>query len=157
MVGNIVKILPLQYEKEWARETKKINTAFVFYFPSLTVLVRCTLLNTSNWVLSLFVFMKTAVKAFKYYSRLCVLTLPILWLKGKVTGPTCARRDQRQQSTHTPVQLLVADILHPCLRSLKNDRKQRKRGGKACLTVDKPQRLPLNTVWQTRTKWFTKH
>lgn len=29
---------------------------------------------------------------------------------------------------HTPVQLLVADIPHPCLLSLKTDRKQRKRG-----------------------------
>lgn len=29
--------------------------------------------------------------------------------------------------THTSVRVLVADIPHPCLQSLKNDRKQRKR------------------------------
>lgn len=31
----------------------------------------------------------------------------------------------------------------------------REREEKACLTADKPQRLLLNTVWQTRTKWYT--
>lgn len=30
---------------------------------------------------------------------------------------------------HTPAQMPVADIPHPCLLSLKTDRKQRKRGG----------------------------
>lgn len=31
----------------------------------------------------------------------------------------------------------------------------RGREEKDCLTADKPQRLLLNTVWQTRTNWYT--
>lgn len=44
------------------------------------------------------------------------------WQLLHVPGETSIRR------RHTPVQLLVADIPHPCLLSLKTDRKQRKRG-----------------------------
>ncbi len=44
------------------------------------------------------------------------------WQLLHVPGETSINRQ------HTPVQLLVADIPHPCLLSLKTDRKQRKRG-----------------------------
>lgn len=47
-----------------------------------------------------------------------------MWQLSHVPGETGVNRQHG-----TPVQLLVADIPHPCLLSLKTDRKQRKRGG----------------------------
>lgn len=73
---------------------------------------------------------KTVVRDLKNHVYLHVLTLrhrfcdwEEKWQLLHVPGETSISR------RHTPVQLLVAAFSRPCLLSLKNDRKQRKRGG----------------------------
>lgn len=136
MVGNIVKILPLWYKRVSSQETEEINTPrffFFFLFSNLKVqfwrplLIKCMLLKTKRISLQITLRNLNVLIAVQYFISESLFSHSVCdweekWQLLQVSEETSINRQ------HTSVQLLVADILHPCLLSLKTERKQRNRG-----------------------------